>query len=182
MRTLPLAFILSALFAMVSSKILWAQDTTRVKLTENISLLFPGIPVKEEIGGSSAMYTLRHQDSTANFMAYVANLQEQAGLDAATLIEAQQDPSFWDQTSEGFVAQMGPDVKLIKKEMKALDGYDIMELTMERPAPDGGGINTLTIYILIDDVYSINIGHTNRSGKADEKVKQAFFNSINIKK
>ena len=175
------AFILSALCSLFIGKILFAQEPVPTRLTEKISIHFPMQPNKEVMGDAATMYTLRLADSTANLMALVSNLQVQAGLDAATLGAAVLEKEFWDQSAEGFVAQMGPDAKLLKKEMKELNGYDIMELTMERPIPDGSGKNILTIYIIIDDVYSINIGHTNRNGKGDEKIMKAFFDSLKIK-
>ena len=180
MRMPQTAFIFSALFSFLIGKTLIAQDSNAVKLTRKISIIFPLTPVKQEMGSAATMYTLRLADSTANFMGLVSNLQVQAGLDSATLAEAVKQPEFWDQASEGFVGQMGPDAKLIKKEMKKLGTYDVMELTLERPAAEGGGNNTLTIYIIIDDVYSINIGHTNRKGKADVKMKETFLQSLKI--
>jgi hypothetical protein len=90
-------------------------------------------------------------------------------------------PEFWDQAAESFLAQMGAEAKLKNREMKNVNGYDIMELTFERPNTEKGGINTITVYILVDDVYSLNIIHTNRSGKADETLKKAFFDSLTIK-
>nr|MCU0388426.1 hypothetical protein [Chitinophagaceae bacterium] len=72
--------------------------------------------------------------------------------------------------------------RLINKEMKKIGNHDVLELTLERPVPEKTGNNTLTVWIVIDNVYSINIGHTNRSGKADEKLKKAYFDSFRLNK
>jgi hypothetical protein len=159
---------------------LFAQQTHPVKLSEKISVSFPQEPEKQDFEGVAQVYNLRLADSTANFLAVVSNLEKQAGLDAATLAEASLMPEFWDQTAEGFMGQMGPDAKLKNREMKNIKGFDVMELTIERQEEGQAGLNTLTIYIFVQDVYSFNIGHANRGGKADPKMKEAFFNSIVI--
>ncbi len=64
--------------------------------------------------------------------------------------------------------------------MKNISGYDVMKLDIDRPT-DKGAVNNITVYILVDDVYSLNIIHTNRGGKANEKLRDAFFESLTIK-
>jgi hypothetical protein len=159
---------------------LFAQTTHNIKLSEKISVTFPQEPEKQDFEGVAQVYNLRLADSTANFLAVVSNLEKQAGLDAATLAEASLMPEFWDQAADGFMAQMGADAKLKNRAMKNIKGFDVMELTIERQEEGQAGLSTLTIYIFVQDVYSFNIGHSNRGGKADPKIKEAFFNSIVI--
>jgi hypothetical protein len=51
---------------------------------------------------------------------------------------------------------------------------------MERPSKEGG-INRLTLRILIVGTYMIQYGHTDRNGKADAQLREAFFSSLQIK-
>lgn len=179
MNSSTIAVILSVAFGFLTSAVVKAQSISQ-KLTERISISFPAEYKKQEMGPTN-LYTLRLADSTANFIAVVSDLQKSNGLDAATLAEANLAPEFWDQAEQGFLAQMGEGAKLKGREMKNIKGYDIMELTIERPVSESGSSNILTVYIFVDDVYSLNIAHTNRGGKADEKLKKAFFDSIVIK-
>jgi hypothetical protein len=171
---------IATFFGLFVTTVLFAQTTHQVKLSEKVSVSFPQEPEKQDFEGAAQVYTLRLADSTTNFLAVVSDLEKQAGLDAATLAEATLMPEFWDQTAEGFMMQMGPDAKLKNREMKNIKGYDVMELTIERPGEDGGEASTLTIYIFVQDVFSFNIGHTSRGGKGDTKMKEAFFNSLII--
>jgi hypothetical protein len=178
MKSTIISVLLSALAGLLTASVAKGQST-EVKLTEKISLSFPQEPKKQEMGPTN-LYNLRLGDSTANFIAVASDLQKANGFDAATLAEASLSPEFWDTAADGFVAQMGTDAKLQSREMITIKGYDVMKLTIERPV-EKGGVNVLTVYIFVDDVYSINIAHTNRGGKADEKLKKAFFDSITIK-
>jgi hypothetical protein len=179
MKSSTIVVFLTSAFGFMASSCLFAQTKSQ-KLTERISISFPGEYSTRETGPAT-LYNLRLADSTANFVVVVSDLLKSNGLDAATLAAASMEPEFWDQAAESFLAQMGAEAKLKNREMKNVNGYDIMELTFERPNTEKGGINTITVYILVDDVYSLNIIHTNRSGKADETLKKAFFDSLTIK-
>jgi hypothetical protein len=74
---------------------------------------------------------------------------------------------------------LGEDAKLITKDMKNISGIDAMEMVVERKT-EKGETNTITAWIFVEGVYSINVIHTNRAGKADTKIKDAFFASIKV--
>jgi hypothetical protein len=179
MKSIIITFLLSVILGFLASSSAMGQAVGQ-KLTSRVSIQFPGTYKTQEMGPST-LFNLRLADSTANFVAVVSDLQKSNGLDAATLAAASLTPEFWDQVQEGFMAQFGPDVKFISKEMKQIAGFDIMQLVLERPVQETNTNNTVTVYILVDDVYSLNIVHTNRGGKADEKLKKAFFESLTIK-
>lgn len=151
-----------------------AQSDT-VKL-ERIQLVFPG-KVKIDEQGPAKRCQLRLADSTANFQVIQTDLSSM-GLDEATAIAMQAEPAFWDQTRDGMVAQLG-DAKLIKDEMLEYKGTKVMELLMERPSKEGG-INRLTLRILIVGTYMVQYGHTDRNGKSDASMRDAFFASLQI--
>jgi hypothetical protein len=178
MKSSTIIVLLSVAFGFLTSVGAKAQGLKQ-KLTERISVSFPAEYKTQEMGPTK-LYNLRMADSTANFVAIVSNLQESNGFDAATLVAASLEPEFWDQAANGFLAQMGEGASLKGREMKNIKGYDIMELTIERPTTKGSPNNTVTVYIFVDDVYSINIAHTNRGGKADENKRKAFFDSLVI--
>lgn len=178
MKSTVISVLLSALAGLLTASAARSQ-AIEIKLTEKISVRFPHEPKKQEMG-PTLLYNLRLEDSTANFVAVATDMLKANGLDAATLAAASLEPEFWDQAAEGFLAQMGNNAKLASREMKNISGYDVLKLNIERP-DDKGCTNLITIYIFVDDVFSINIAHTNRGGKADEKLKTAFLESIMIK-
>lgn len=178
MKSTIITLLLSAILGFIVSSNANAQASEQ-KLTERVSLRFPAAYKKQDMG-ATVLYNLRLADSTANFVAIVSDLQKSNGLDAATLTAASMAPEFWDQAAEGFIAQLGPDSKLLSREMKQIAAYDILQLIIERPVKESNTMNTLTVWIFVDDVYSLNIVHTNRGGKADENLKKAFFESITI--
>lgn len=156
-----------------------AQATTEMlKVTDKVSLKFPETPKKQDMG-PAILYNLRLADSTANFLALASDLQQSNGLDAATLAEASMQPEFWDQAEQSFVASIGEGAKLVSREMKNVSGIDVMEMVITRPT-EKGDTNTLTVWIFVEGVYSINLIHTNRAGKADVKKRDAFFSSVKI--
>jgi len=179
MKSTTVAVLLSFASGFLISAQLSAHSIQQ-NLSGRMSISFPSAFKTQEMGPST-LYNLRLADSTANFVAIVTDLQKGSGIDAATLAKVSMQSEFWEQAAEGFMGQMGKGATLKSREMKTLKGYDIMQLTIERPNPDGSIPNSVTVYIFVDDVYSLNIAHTNRSGKADDKIKQAFFDSLTIK-
>lgn len=169
------SIVLSLLFSAVTFFQAGAQADT-VKL-ERIQLVFPGKVTLEEQGPAKRCQ-LRLADSTANFQVIQTDLSAM-GLDESTAIAMQAEPAFWEQTRDGMVAQLG-DAKLIKDEMIDYKGANVMQLQMERPSKEGG-INRLTLRILIVGTYMIQYGHTDRNGKADAQLREAFFSSLQIK-
>ncbi len=149
-----------------------------LKLTDKVIVQFPEIPKKQDLG-PALLYNLRLADSTANFLALASDLQKSNGLDAATLSEASMQPEFWDQAEQSFMTSVGDGAKLITRDMKNVSGIDVMEMVITRPT-DNGETNTLTVWIFVEGVYSLNFIHTNRGGKADAKKRDAFFSSIKI--
>ncbi len=150
----------------------------KIKLTDKVSIQFPEKPISQDMG-AAILLNLRLADSSANFLALASDLQKSNGLDAATLSEASMQPEFWDQTEQGFLSTLGEDAKLITKDMKNISGIDAMEMVVERKT-EKGETNTITAWIFVEGVYSINVIHTNRAGKADTKIKDAFFASIKV--
>jgi hypothetical protein len=179
MKSIIITFLLSVILGLVASSNVIGQ-TIEQKLTSRVSIQFPAQFKKQEMGPAT-LFNLRLADSTANFLAVVSDLQKGNGFDAATLAEASLSPEFWDQVEQGFMAQLGPNAKRTSREMKQITGFDIMQLIIERPVEESKTNNTITVLILVDDVYSLNIVHTNRGGKADENLKKAFFESLTIK-
>lgn len=153
-----------------------AAQSDTVKL-ERIQLVFPG-KVKMEEQGPAKRCQLRLADSTALFQVIQTDLGIM-GLDETTAIAMQAEPDFWDQNRDGLVAQLG-DAKLIKDEMIDYKGAKVMQLHMERPSKEGG-INHLTLRMLIVGTYMIQYGHTNRNGKADPVMRDTFLASLEIK-
>ncbi len=150
-----------------------AAQSDTVKL-DRIKLVFPGKVTTDEQGPAKRCQ-LRLADSTANFQVIQTDLSAM-GLDEATAIAMQAEPAFWEQTRDGLVAQLG-DAKLIKDEMLEYKGTKVMQLQMERPSKEGG-INRLTLRILLVGTYMIQYGHTDRNGKSNPSLRDAFFNSL----
>lgn len=165
-----IAPILSFLFLIVFQAT--AQSDT-VKL-DAIRLVFPGKVTVEEQGPAKRSQ-LRLADSTANFQVIQTDLSSM-GLDESTAVAMQAEPAFWEQTRDGLVAQLG-DAKLIKDEMLDHKGRKVLQLLMERPSKEGG-MNRLTLRIMIVGTFMIQYGHTDRNGKSDPNLRDAFFASL----
>jgi hypothetical protein len=110
----------------------------------------------------------------------VTDLQVMMGIDAATLESEMGKEESWDQAKSLFVNSMGPEAKLIKDEMTTVKNTKALKLIIERKN-DSGGINTLSVLIFINGTNSMNVIFNNRGGKADKKIEQQFFDSIEIK-
>jgi len=151
-----------------------AQSET-VKL-DRIQLVFPG-KVKTDEQGPAKRCLLRLADSTALFQVIQTDLSTM-GLDESAAIAMQAEPAFWEQSRDGLVAQMG-DAKLIKDEMLDYKGVKVMQLKLERPSKEGG-TNLLTLRMLIVGTYMIQYGHTDRNGKADAGMRDAFLASLQV--
>jgi hypothetical protein len=155
-----------------------AQEA-KVNLTDKLSVHFPAQPVKQ-VSGPSSIYSLKLPDSTANFTALVTNLQEANGLNADVLEAAMAQPGFWDQVEAGFMQSLGSEAKAVSRALKSVEGKETLELVVERPASPGAVPSTLTVYILMDGVNTINLVHNNRNGNADDAMKAKFLSSLAV--
>ncbi|HSK12817.1 MAG TPA: hypothetical protein VK907_06345, partial [Phnomibacter sp.] len=103
MKPIKIAGLLSTLVIALCAAPATAQHV-EVKLTEKVKVLFPQQPVKQE-NGPASLYLLRLEDSTANFLAVVTDLQQSVGLDEGTIAVAMLESTFWDEAANGFLAQ-----------------------------------------------------------------------------
>ena len=159
---------------LVSGTLLAQSDTLRL---DRIRVVFPG-KVQVEEQGPAKRCQLRLADSSANFQVISIDLSTM-GLDETTAIAMQAEEAFWDQSRDGLVAQLGSDAKLIKDEMIDYKGSKVMQMHIERPAKEGG-VNLLTLRMLIVGTYMIQYGHTDRNGKADVQLRDQFLASLQI--
>ncbi len=150
------------------------SDTLRL---DRIRVVFPG-KVQVEEQGPAKRCQLRLADSSANFQVIQIDLSTM-GLDESTAIAMQAEQGFWDQSRDGIVAQMGSDAKLIKDEMIDYKGAKVMQMLIERPVKEGG-VNRLTLRMLIVGTYMIQYGHTDRTGKADAQLRDRFLASLQV--
>lgn len=164
--------ILASLFVSAASV---AQESKQ-SLTEKITVVFPSEPVKRETGPATS-YTLRLADSTANFNAMVVDLEKANGLTVEALSMAMLDPGFWDQIEQGMMMQMGKDAKVLSRETKKVGQNEARELVIERPNPTGG-MSKITVWVIIEGKYSINVLHNDKTGKADQAMKSKYFASV----
>ena len=167
--------ILFLLITSLSTVGAYAQsDTLRL---DRIRVVFPG-KVQVEEQGPAKRCQLRLADSSANFQVISIDLSTM-GLDESTAIAMQAEEAFWDQSRDGLVAQLGSDAKLIKDEMIDYKGAKVMQMLIERPVKEGG-VNRLTLRMLIVGTYMIQYGHTDRTGKADAQLRDRFLASLQV--
>ncbi len=152
----------------------------KIALTDKVSVSFPLAPAQAQPAAGQKSFILRHPDSTANFIVAVSDLNVLMGVDAATLAAEMEKEETWEQAKTAFVTSMGPDVKLIKEEMTTIKNSQALKLILERKN-EKAGMNTLTVLIFISGTHSMNVIFNNRGGKADKKVEEQFFSSIEIK-
>jgi hypothetical protein len=163
---------------LVLSPVAASSQETRVPLTDKVSVGFPEKPSLNDMRGMASIHTVKLADSTADFIAVVSNLQKSSGLTAGMLESAQSAPEFMDQLQAGFMGQLGPDAKVLSKEVKEIGGNKVLCLsaTTER----NGRKSELSVYLFVHDVYSINIVHRKRTDGASVDAKNAFFESLRI--
>jgi hypothetical protein len=157
----------------LGSSVAKAQSDT-VKI-DRVQVVFPG-KVKLEEEGAAKRCQLRLGDSTANFQVISIDMSSM-GVDESMALAMQGEPSFWEQSRDGIVAQLGTEAKLIKDEMIDYKGMKVMQMHLERPSKENG-INRLTLRMLIVGTYMVQYGHTDRNGKSDPKLRDAFLSSL----
>lgn len=169
------SILLVAVTAFFACSVKAQSDTLTL---ERISVIFPQ-KAQFENKEPAKLYQLKLADSSANFQVVQVDLSNM-GLDESTAIAMQAEPAFWEQSKEGLIAQMGADAKLIKDEFLDWNGTKILQLQLDRPSKEGN-LNRLTLRMLIVGTYMIQYGHTDRNGKADSQVRDAFLASLKIK-
>lgn len=152
----------------------------KVEISSNLTVSFPAKPIKNEPASGQKTFILKHADSTANYIIAASDLGIAMGIDEATLSTEMEKEESWEQAKTAFVNSMGTEANLVKDEMTTLKGNKALKLIIERKN-DKGGTNTLTVFIFVKGTVSYNVMFNNRGGKADEKMKQQFFDSIEIK-
>lgn len=169
--------IILALLNVLSVK---AQSTwEKVSLTEKVSISFPARPVEATAGAGQKTFLLNSADSTANFMVAVTDVGVLMGVDSATLAAEMENEAFWEQAKAAFTNGMGAGASLVKDEIIEIKNVIAMKMVIDRKN-QAGGVNKLTVVILIHGTNSFNIIFNNRDGKADQLLAQKFIDSIEI--
>jgi hypothetical protein len=161
---------------MVHAQTVWEK----VEINPGVSISFPVKPIKNESSPGQKTFILKHADSTANYFVTASDLGIAMGIDESTLSAEMEKEESWEQAKTAFVNSMGPDANLVKDEMTTLKGQKALKFIIDRKN-DKGGVNNLTVYIFVKGTVSYNVMFSNRGGKADEKMKQQFFDSLEIK-
>jgi GTPase len=159
-----------------SAQINWEK----VNITDNVSISFPSSPVKNEPTAGNFSYILKQADSTANYIVAASNVGEALGVDAETLAAEMEKEESWDQAKTAFANSLGKDATLIKDEITNVKNTKAMRLVFNRKTAKGG-TNVLTVLIFVNGTISYNVMFNSRDGKGSETMKEAFFNSIDIK-
>ncbi len=154
------------------------SQETQVQLTEKVSVTFPEKPLMRDMQGVSVQYYVRLADSTANFIASSTNLEKSSGMTADLLQAAQQQDEFLEQTQKGFVAQLGTDTRVVSSELKEISGKKVLHFVVS--ATRNGAKVEITVYMLFDSKYTINIIHQKRSEEASVEAKNKYFASLQI--
>jgi hypothetical protein len=155
----------------------FSQETI-VQLTEKVSVTFPEKPLMRDMQGVSVQHYVRLADSTANFIASATNLEKSSGMTADLLQTAQKQDEFWEQAQKGFVAQLGTDATVLSSELKEISGKKVLHFVVS--VMRNGAKVEITVYMLFDDIYTINIIHQKRSEEASVEAKIKYFASMNI--
>ena len=153
----------------------------KVEINTGITVSFPAKPIVSEPSNGQKIFILRQADSTANYIVAASDLGIAMGIDEATLNAEMEKEESWEQARTAFMGSLGAGATLVKDEMTTLKGLKALKLIIDRKN-DKGGINTLTVFIFVKGTVSYNITFNSRNGKADDKMKQQFFDSVEIKK
>lgn len=156
------------------------SQETKIQLTDKVSVVFPEKPATRNMQDIGVQHTLKLADSTANFYAMATNLEKTSGMKADVLEAAQQEPAFWQQLEQSFVAQVSSDASVLSSEVKQINGKQVLHLIIS--GTRNGKKLEITVYIFIDGVYTVNIVHQKRSEDASADLKNKYFGSLNIEK
>ena len=169
--------LLVRLILILSPFSVFSQET-HVQLTEKVSITFPEKTLMRDMQGMSVQHYVRLADSTANFIASATNLEKSSGMTADLLQAAQQQDAFWEQAQKGFVAQLGTDAAVVSSELKEISGKKVLHFVVG--ATRNGAKVEITVYMLFDGIYTINIIHQKRSAEAYVEAKNKYFASLQI--
>lgn len=154
------------------------SQETKIQLTEKVSVVFPEKPATRNMQDIGVQYTLKLADSSANFYALATNLEKSNGMKADVLEAAQQEPAFWQQLEQSFVAQVSSDASVLSSEIKQMNGKQVLHLIIN--GTRNGKKLEITVYIFIDGVYTVNIVYQKRSEDASVDLKNKYFESLQI--
>lgn len=152
----------------------------KVEINSGITVSFPAKPIKNEPSNGQKTFILKHADSTANYIVAASDLGIAMGIDEATLSAEMEKEESWEQAKNAFMGSMGKEATLVNDEITTLKGIKALKMVIDRKN-EKGGINNLTVFIFVKGTVSYNLMFNNRGGKADEKMKQQFFDSVEIK-
>ena len=156
------------------------SQETKVQLTEKVTIIFPEKPLMRDMQGINIQHYVRLADSSANFIVSTINLEKGSGMSAEVLETAQQKGEFWDQAQNGFVAQLGSDATVLSSEVKEISGKQVLHFVVS--ATRNGKKVEITVYMLFDGVYTINIIHQKRSDDASVELKNKYFASLQVER
>ena len=156
------------------------SQETKVQLTEKVTIIFPEKPLMRDMQGINIQYYVRLADSSANFIVSTTNLEKSSGMTADVLETAQQQGEFWEQAQNGFVAQLGSDATVLSSEVKEISGKQVLHFVVS--ATRNGKKVEITVYMLFDGVYTINIIHQKRSDDASVELKNKYFASLQVER
>lgn len=156
------------------------SQETKIQLTDKVSVVFPEKPATHNMQDIGVQHTLKLSDSTANFYALATNLEKSSGMTADVLEAAQQESAFWEQLEKSFVAQVSSDASVLSSEVKQINGKQVLHLIVN--GTRNGKKLEITVYIFIDDVYTVNIVYQKRSEDASADLKNKYFDSLSIEK
>lgn len=156
------------------------SQETKVELTEKVTIIFPEKPLMRDMQGINIQHYVRLADSSANFIVSTINLEKGSGMTADVLETAQQQGEFWEQAQNGFVAQLGSDATVLSSEVKEISGKQVLHFVVS--ATRNGKKVEITVYMLFDGVYTINIIYQKRSDDASVELKNKYFASLQIER
>ena len=158
----------------VLSNVCFSQTSTweKVEINNQIELSFPEkYVVKKETNNET--YRCKLADGSATLSLTVSNLA-QLGLTDKQLNKEATTSKFWDDYFPTLVGQV-KDAKLVKTERKNIGNVSGGLATVTN------GKNTIYIQVLIIGNNSYTASFKSIDGRGDEKLKDIFLSSINIK-
>lgn len=150
-----------------------AQDT-RVDLTPKTAIVFPGVPEKKSVEGSTANYLLVTKDSSSIYTAVVVDLEATRGQSEEMIALAVLDTTFWDQVEQGYMNAIGQGVKKVKREVRKINGKEALYIEVERQEPKG--MMNIAAMVMFEGKYTINLVHMDRGVK--DPARDRFFRSL----
>jgi hypothetical protein len=162
----------------IISGICQAQNSwEKVSIDSTISISFPVKPTIENVDIGQTFYSLELPENKGKFSVTVKNFTKM-GVDDETIANEFEKEKTWDDLKKEILKGLGDGAKLINEELITINGIKSTKQIIKYK--NKSEVCDLTIVIFYKGGVLYVVTFINIDGKADENMKQHFFDSIEL--